>query len=178
MNCPGCEGCRVYLGHCHLLSVLVRAACQSNGNTHKNYTLTCRVNPGFGRPLVGPVWLGGGTINLQCGWAATLWEGARWRRVWGPDRGSLTLWHHAQGGWACQWVVGFSFSTCIWSRARVFPGFPMAKPWGEPEGPSLGFLTSWGIPWKPGSRLPGVLSTSREPVGIRTHNRNERKKRG
>lgn len=128
MNCPGCEGCRIYLGHCHLLSVLVRAACQSNGNAHKNHTLTCGVNSGFGRPLVGPVWLGEGTINLQCGSAATLWEGARWRRVWGPDRGSLTLWHQPQGGWACQWVVGFSFSTCIWSRARVFRGFLVAKP--------------------------------------------------
>lgn len=35
MNCRGCKGCHVYLGQRPLLPVLVRVACETNGNTQK-----------------------------------------------------------------------------------------------------------------------------------------------
>ena len=135
------------------------------------HTLTWGGNPGLGKLLVGLTWLGGGPSNLRPGWGGILWE------VEPPCRGpgmvlcSRTLWYHGHdggGGWGCQWACGLSLSTCIWSWARVLWGAPMAKLWGEPEGPCPGWEIWWGIPWNPPSWGPGTVSTTKEPEGTYT----------
>lgn len=149
-------------------------------NTQK-CTLTWGENPGLGRLLVGLTWLEGGTINLWPCWGGIQWEGELPCRGAGMVRWSRTLWYHVQGGgggWGCQWVWGFSLSTCIWSWARVLWGAPKAKLWGEPEGPWPGWESWCGIPWKPPSWCPGILSTTKEPEGTYTQRQDEHNKYG
>lgn len=175
INCPGCEGCQVYLGQRHLPSVLVEGppvkGIWAHMYTHTQLKPTWGVYPGPSKLLVGLACLGGGSINLWPGWGGMEWEGAPLFRGSGMVRGSLTLWYQVQGGgagWGCQWGSGFSLSTCLWSWARVLWGAARPKPWGEPEGLCPGWPGWRGIPWKPPSWLPGGLSTTKEPEGTRT----------